>query len=477
MDTAEVIKGSWWSKLPDMRSVLLICLLLGWAAVTLAQEDRRIEFRITGAGKDTLYLANYYGNRLFYSDTAVADENGTAVFERRGGYKAGLYALLIGTKRIEFVVNEKLIVLASDSEDPNGKLTVVSSKENDLYRERARLMTGPNSEVALRDLARKNPGTFVAQLIEMGTEPITSPQMRADGTTDTAATRTRMCRHYWDNTHLDDPRILYAPPFQNRLDEFLAVVLPHKADSINWYIDDLIARNKGSEELTQYVVSWITTRCEGTKDPQLNVVYVHMALKYACSGTGGGPGAGWVPVDQWRGVCERARVKAAVMVGARTNDLLLADTTGQKWVSMHAMPQQCVVVVFWSPHCGHCKTALPALHDEYVKQLKALDVGVFAVAETSDSTMFRDWKKFVREHDLDWVNAAVPWQVVRNPKQERKRLIPSHTTENSLNYKQTWEVAATPTFYVLDKDRRVIGKPSSINDLIRMATDHRKSGH
>lgn len=475
MDTAEVIKGSRSRRLLSAGGFL--CLLFAWTSSAVAQEDRRLEFRISGASKDTLYLANYYGNRLFYNDTAVADEQGTAVFERKGGYKAGLYALLMGSKRVEFVVNERLVVLATDMADPTGKLTVISSRENELYRERARLIANGNSEGALGDLARKNPDTFVAQLIEMSVEPITAPVMRANGTTDTSATRTLRCKHYWDNTRLDDPRILYAPPFQNRLDEFLAMVLPRKADSINTYLDDLIARGKGSEELTQYVVSWITTRCEGTKDPDLNVVYVHMALKYACSGTGGGPGASWLPVDQWRGVCERAQVKAAVMMGARTNDLLLADTTGQQWLSMHAMPQQCVVVVFWSPHCGHCKTALPAFHDEYVKQLKALDVGVFAVAETSDSTMFHDWKQFVREHDLDWVNAAVPWQVVRNPKQERKRLIPSHTTENSLNYKQTWEVAATPTYYVLDKERRVIGKPGSINDLIRIAIDYRKSGH
>ena len=43
------------------------------AASTDPKDQRRLEFTIKGIVKDTVYLANYYGNKLMYNDTAVAD--------------------------------------------------------------------------------------------------------------------------------------------------------------------------------------------------------------------------------------------------------------------------------------------------------------------------------------------------------------------------------------------------------------------
>ena len=36
---------------------------------------------IDGLSNDTIYLANYYGAKLFYNDTAVTDANGTVTLQ------------------------------------------------------------------------------------------------------------------------------------------------------------------------------------------------------------------------------------------------------------------------------------------------------------------------------------------------------------------------------------------------------------
>ena len=41
-----------------------------------------------GLGADTVYLAHYYGAKLFYNDTAVANAEGTVRFEGKPETKA-----------------------------------------------------------------------------------------------------------------------------------------------------------------------------------------------------------------------------------------------------------------------------------------------------------------------------------------------------------------------------------------------------
>ena len=45
-----------------------------------AQSNHTITLEIEGLSHDTVYLANYYGEKMFYADTAVTDGRGKAIF-------------------------------------------------------------------------------------------------------------------------------------------------------------------------------------------------------------------------------------------------------------------------------------------------------------------------------------------------------------------------------------------------------------
>ncbi len=83
-------------------AVLSTLLAFSTATGVVAQDQRRLEFTIKGADKDTIFLANYYGSKLYYNDTAVADARGHVVFASAKGYKAGVYAVVVpGPKYFE----------------------------------------------------------------------------------------------------------------------------------------------------------------------------------------------------------------------------------------------------------------------------------------------------------------------------------------------------------------------------------------
>ena len=463
-----------------MRALTISLALCLSAFHVLAQQPCRMEISIAGAAAKKIFLANYYGNQLFYTDSAVADAQGLAVFARKSGYKPGLYAVLPGTGRIEMIVGEPLVKLATEANDPAGKLRVVESRENTIHhvdRKAANALPEPERSTRLAELAEANKGTFAASLIRMEMEPEKIDIKRPDGTPDSAATSDRYRAHFWDNTDLTDNRIIAAPVFQNRLELLLAVGLAQKPDPIVNYLDSLIVRAENAEDVKRFIVSLVTKKYAEQPTQGLGAVCVRMAQRYVCTEPGGKPAPDWKPEDNWRKTCVKAARKASLLVGAKTRDLVLADTTGKKWISLHDMPQSCVIVALWGPHCSHCKQAIPLLYEKYVAELKALDVGVYAVAETTDGELFTDWKKFVKENKLDWVNVGVPWPEYKDWRTNPERLKGSPTTRESLNYPETWEMTGTPRFYVLDRERRMVDQPATLKDLFEVVKAHQAKGH
>lgn len=485
-----------------MRTTTLALLTLLGLSQAFAQEKRRLEFHIRGAEKDTIYLANYYGNKLYYSDTTVSDAKGNVVFARPSGYKAGVYAVVVpGPKYFEIIVNEPQVVMETDTADLSGHLVVKKSQENQLFVDYVRFINDQRKqadevnkqreatedpirkatlkarltdfEKAIRnyqqDLVAKNPNTLIGMIARMSIVPEQVDIKKPDGTVDSAATYYHYRAHYWDNTDLSDERILRTPVFQNKFDEYIGKVVPQIPDTINKCADDLVHRMDHGDELFKFAVHNITYKYETSDIMGMDAVFVHMAQTYYCPQDGTPSRAKWMPKDKLDNLCNRADKEAPLIIGAKARDIILPDTTENNWVDMYRVPQEYVLVVFWDPHCGHCKKALPDLYEQYKTKLRPLNVEVYAVAKATDSTLFADWKAFIREHDLDWIDVGLTWHVYADAKKTPSKYIPKLTTIESLNYADTWDVYSTPKMLLLDGDRKIVGKqltPDQMVDLI-----------
>jgi len=493
-------------------TTLLALALIGTALTAQDIPKRTIEVRINGAAKDTVYLANYYGNKLYYTDTAIADAKGNVVFNSPRGYKAGVYAVVVpGPKYFEVVVNEPVIELATEKSDLLGRLEVMKSKENEVFigyikflnerklegdALRAQLdgaadpiaragvkarMEDLDKQVKAyqRDLLATNPGTLAASLVRMSM-PVDLPEARkADGSLDSSAAYYNYRAHFWDNTDLQDDRIVRVPVFANRFDEYIGKVVPQVPDTINKLVDELVARLKPGSELFKYVVHNITHRYETSDIMGMDGVFAHMALTYYCPKDGKPGRADWMEADKLKELCERAKKLAPLVLGKKAPALCLTDTTEQKWINFYDLPQEYILIVFWDPHCGHCKEELPKIHAVYKEKLKALGVEVFAVSKAVDSTMMADWKKFIREKDLDWVNVGLTWHVFEEAKKNPRAFIPKYTTIESLNYAETYDVYSTPKVFLVNGDRKIVGKslnPEQIEDLVRKLKERKAKG-
>ena len=489
-----------------LRSLILSAAALAGIVAAAAQDGpkRTIEAQIQGLAKgDTVYLANYYGSKLYYSDTALTDGKGTATFKREKGYPAGVYAIVVpGPKYFELVVNEPVIKVATKKDDLLPALTVKQSKENELFigyirflnerrlegeAHRAQLdaagSEAERSEVKARmtdldkrvkqyqrDLVANNPGTLVASLVKMSTAVELPEPRKSDGSLDSAASYYQYRDHFWDNFDLTDPRIVRIPVFGNKFEEYISKVVPQQPDTIKRLADALIAKCGDAKETFQYVVHAITHKYETSDIMGMDAVFVHMALTYYCPKDGKPGRADWMEADKLEKLCERARKAAPLVIGRKAPYLCLTDSTEEKWVNFYDLPQDFVVVIFWDPHCGHCKTEMPEIHKVYTEKLKGMGIEVFAVAKATDDALFKDWKKFIQEKGLDWVNVGLTKNIFEEARKDPRKFIPKYTTIESLNYADTWDVYSTPKLFVVDKDRRIVGKSLSADQIADLVT-------
>lgn len=490
------------------RTTLLPLLLLSASivsaqakpAATVDPNDlRAIEVQVAGAVKgDTIYLANYYGNKLYYADTAYADAKGLVSFKSKRGYKAGVYAVVVpGPKYFEMLVNEPVIKLTTNKEDLLGSLQVKLSKENELFigyirylnerklqgdalRARMDAAKDPIARGAVkeemeqldkevkqyqRDLVANNPTTLVASLVRMSTTVELPEARKPDGTLDTAASYYNYRAHYWDNFDLTDERIVRVPVFGNKFEEYFTKVAPQVPDSIAPLVDAVIARSGSSAEVFKYMVHTLTHKFENSDVMGMDAMFVHMALNYYCAKPGQPQRVDWMSAGKIDTLCTRARKMAPLLLGKKAPYLSLTDTTEEKWINFYDLPQEYVVIIFWDPHCGHCKEELPEIHKVYAEKLRPMGIEVYAVAKAVEDDLMRDWKKFIREKGLDWINVGLTPRVFTEAKRDARKFIPELTTIESLNYSDTYDVFSTPKLFVVDGDRKFIGKSLSADQI------------
>jgi thiol-disulfide isomerase/thioredoxin len=482
--------------------VLITLLATSLTTFALNAQDapeRTLEVRITGTAKDTIYLANYYGNKLYYADTAVADAKGTAVFNSPKGYAAGVYAVVVpGPKYFEVILNEPVVKLATDKADLLGRLQVERSKENDLFIGYIRFLNEKKLEGdALRaqldvnkdpiarssvkakmdeldrsvkqyqrDLIANNPGTLASSLVRMGMTVDLPEPRKADGSLDSAASYYQYRSHFWDNVDLTDDRIVRIPVF--------AKIVPQVPDTINRLADELIARIGNAEEVFKYVVHNITYKYENSDIMGMDAVFVHMALSYYCPRDGKPGRVTWMEQEKLDKLCERARKMAPLVLGRKAPNIILTDSTEQRWIGMYDLPAEYVVIIFWDPHCGHCKKELPDIHKVYLERLKPMGIEVYAVAKAVDESLLKDWKEFISENDLKWVNVALTKTVYEEAKKDARKYIPRYTTLESLNYADTYDVYSTPKVFLVDGERKFVGKSLSADQIEDLVTKLRE---
>jgi len=137
-------------------------------------------------------------------------------------------------------------------------------------------------------------------------------------------------------------------------------------------------------------------------------------------------------------------MQMANLIGEKAANLEMLDSTG-KQSNLYDLQAPYTVVIFWDPTCGHCKEEVPRVDSIYRASWKASGVKIYAVL-TEDQKP--EWVKYIKEHKIgDWTNVY-----------QTKEMSDAITASQKPSFRQLYDVISTPTLYLLDKDKRIIGK-------------------
>ncbi len=482
-----------------MKIVFILSLLL----VSTVSFGQTIKFKIDGIEDTTLNLVRYFGQGLYYADTA---EMKGGVIEFDGSkQKAGILALFLPEQNLlEFIYNDEDVTIEAKAVSPmtsvvakksaenkifygytaflrkqRGKTTVWSNEmktlkpEDDRYKEITDLINETSKKVVAyqQNIVDTKWDMLVSRIIKMSMDVvIPNPPLDEEGNPLDSNFRFSYFReHYFDNIDLMDDRLVRTPIYHGKIENYFSkTMMIQHWDTIIKYAYDFCDRLPAKSDMLQYSVSWITSHFEKSKIMGMDKVFVYMGNRYYRPKDENGESvAHWMPEDKLKTLIERVDKIQGLVMGAKPANLTLRDTTDKKWIDFYSLESEYTILYFWDPNCGHCKKVTPKLQVLYEKKFKARGIEIFAVGKAVGDD-FQDWKDFIKENNLEFINVAVTNSLYTAAKENARQFIPQYTTIESLNYQETYDVYQSPKVFILDKDKRIIAKSLTISQIEEM---------
>ncbi len=498
------------------KSIRIFCFLAALPFLMPAQ-GYEIKLQLKNNTDTTMYLARYYFGQSTIVDSCKHIKNGKAVFKGENKLDRGVYILANQARQryIDFLVNneQKFTITGSF---PDLILTMHSpdSKENDDIFSYARFFTAKNTELqknlgTLKDKSKadstkqaaefqkktgdelmaydaefmaKHKGTFVYDFLNLKNEKYATEVPKAsNGRPDSIYQYYYYKAHYFDGVDFKDERIIGTPFFKDRVTRYFETVIVQHPDTVIKELDKVLARCTPGNTVYNVLLGHFTYKYETDKSMSFDKagktntfekVFVHLADTYITNGKAGG-----VYNDETvEKIRARINIVRNLLPGAKVADLFMVDTAQGRTVlnmgfdtartsksatelytrvapkviplykTLYSVNAKYTVLVFWSVDCGHCQKDIPKLN-ENLKEIKGkVDYKVYAV-QTKDE-LFDKWKKFVADNKLDFINVFEPVHL------------------NNLT--ERFDINRTPVIYLLDREKRIVGKNLSPDQLIEI---------
>ncbi|MCB0401184.1 MAG: redoxin domain-containing protein [Flavobacteriales bacterium] len=488
-----------------MKKLFLFCCIVFLSLGAFSQKDAyKIRIKINGKKDVPVYLINYFGEQRYYKDTAAFNSEGVAVFTGPKHLPGGIYGLFSEEKLLfELLLNEEpLVDLETDTEDYINHMKVKKSEENKLFFEHLALVTkkqeeskplqerynakdvseAEKKEISVKleqigedintyrlGIVEKYPDMLISVIYRTMKEPKAPEYPELSDSLRRVKQYYYVKSHYFDDVDFGDERINYTPLYHNKLEKYFKQLVVPVPDSIIKEADIIIARSKANQETFKYTVHYLLSHYERSKIMGMDAVFSHIGLNYYTHEL-----AFWADSAQIEKVQERASKISPLLIGKPAINLSLLDTAGTNWPRLYHVSSKYTVLVFWDPDCGHCKKEMPKLA-HYVDSVKnTYDLKVYAVSSQHDEA----WKKFIRDHKLDFINVAVPMEVYKDQNKATELIINGHTDLRSLNYHTTYDVYSTPQIYLLDRNKKILGKKLDtdlIDEVIKKTEEKEKN--
>ena len=479
-----------------MRKILIAVLLLPFlsmaqtkkTAVGTNNQGRAIQISLKPYPKDTkIYLGTNYGNSKVFADSCILNEKSEGVFKSKDKLTPGIYFLVSPKMSIlfDFLVDDlQQFKISADTTDLKNVL-ITGSKENEMFKNYSQVVNNlfvelnqieqnfktANTEkdsaifkeaylVKDKEIKQKrrayiaeNPGSMMSFLLNTMEVPEAPSIPIVNGKADSLYPYRYVKDHYWDNIVFNDNRLLRTPFFENKLDDYFKNYISREPDSIISEVQYMLTVAKTGKEIYPFLLFKFTNKYISPEFMGQDKVFLHIYQNFFAKGD-----TTLLSEASKKSLRERAYSLMANQLGLPAPILVLNDLN-EKRFALHNMKATYTFIAFWDPTCSHCKVEIPKLDSIYKASWIKHDIKVIAVNTNAKEMTL--WKEFIKDNKLDqWINAY----------QTDEDLNKEITEGKPTTIRQLYDVFKTPTFYLLDKDKKIVAKNLSIeqfNDFIQ----------
>jgi thiol-disulfide isomerase/thioredoxin len=432
-----------------------------------------ITCHISSLPDSKVFLASVRGDAYKIIDTAEL-KNGVCIFSFPDNTQTGMYKIIPETslsqsrrnvplKSLDVIFNSENISLKTVYPWLQDSLVILESKENKLYYDFLKQENAMQKKLELlqpllaqypydddfygsvikrynslqkdknsliQQTCTDHKGSIAASLIAMQKSPF------LDANLPETERQAFYKQHYFDELDYSDENLIYSNAYTRSLIKYIMLCRDAKLSQAELEkefmraVDVILSRINKNPEVYDFLLNYLM---EGFELLKLENVLKYIADNYmntVCK------------TENSTTLQRRMEAYSKFTVGQMAPDITIPDRQNQE-IKLSAINSSFTLVVFWASWCPGCEELLPKLKKWYVS--KAIDLEIVAV---SLDTIGSDWKEAIEKNNYIFLNGCdlKGW----NGKAARD-----------------YYLYATPTMFLLDRNRKILAKPLSFDDLLR----------
>ncbi len=467
--------------------ICLVLLLSGLVEQSVAQVKKptssvghAIQVSLKPYQNTKIYIGTNYGNNKVLADSCVLNEKSEGVFKGAQKLTPGIYFLVNPKYNIlfDFLVDEvQNFKIVADTNNLSN-YSIVGSSENDLFKEYSVAVNKIGSELAaienkfktattsadsslyrtqyiskdkeLKDqrssFMKAHPKSMMSYLLNVMQRPEAPAIPVINGKADSLYPFYYVKNHFWDDVVFNDNRLIRTPFFEAKLDEYFKNYVARDADSIIEEVQYMLTVAKTGKEIYPFLLFKFTNKYISPEFMGQDKVFLHLYQNFFAKGD-----TVLLNEASKKSITERAYSMMANQLGLPAPALDI-NTIDDKPFSLYKTAAPYTFIAFWDPTCSHCKVEIPQLDSMYKASWKAL--GVQIVGVNINYKELPAWKKFIADNQINnWFHVY----------QTEAALNKEITNQKPTTIRQLYDVFKTPTFYLLDANKRIIAKNLTLN--------------
>ena len=396
-----------------------------------------------GAAQINLSVQNYSGNAIlakYIQGKAypVDTLKGEANYTYNAKLDKGIYLFLLNDKYFEFPVgsDQSFSLKVDNSKELLPSLKVEGSPDNLLFQE----------FIMIKEPEQKN--TFLSQHLLEIKDPFFKAYMNALNPVNTSNCKNDTTafyynrKHYWDNTNLTVGQLLNSPLITAKIDYYFNHMFVQDPDTVIKAISGFMAKQM-ADTIKQAALSFLLPYTFESKVMGMEKSFVWLAENFFID-----KDIPWINDKTQKTIREQYLLNKYCLIGEKGHNLTLTKNDGSPF-NLYEQYGDFTLLLFYDVSCNTCKKMV---HDITEKSTELFLKGIDIVALNTETDKDK-WNEFIQDSKItDWINVM--------------------DMDGSSNYHTLYGVQVTPTVYLLDKNKTIIGKKLTVDQVLQVANNY-----